>query len=478
MSSKKPVHGTAINEFPRSSPLRYDRNHDRVSIVLVGKYTQLADAYISVVKSLEHAALNINRKLDLHWIESEHLEESQRTSNPAVYHEAWKALCAASGILVPGGFGYRGAEGKISAIKWAREHKVPFLGMFVAWTVRDIMVYNVPPLAHPVALEGATSEEMDKEGKHQLIKFMPEIDPTTMGGTMRLGERKTIFTESGKGSLARKLYHNRDRIRERHRHRYEVNTDFKATLEAKGMRFVGQDESAERMEIIELSEELNHPFFLGVQYHPEFLSRPLRPSPPYLGLLLAASGLLDEYLDQLGKSRKSQLETSSNHVFSSTNGSQAVPHSLNGTSGLSEKTNSPSALSSAIDGHWPSDQPSSRSLSPNGADVLRQGSLYRNPSFPPDFNTEASDDDTLETLAATLAVSPTKSVSLPSADGIPFKYSNGEALPGKVGLPESAEEAGADHGRHKLEKMGLALPEPIAIVGGGAGRLQLANSHT
>ncbi|KXS15168.1 CTP synthase [Gonapodya prolifera JEL478] len=463
----------------RTLASKYDRAQDHVSIVLVGKYTQLSDAYISVVKSLEHAALAINRKLDLHWIESEHLEESQRIENPTVYHDAWKALCHASGILVPGGFGKRGSEGKIAAIKWARERNVPFLGVCLGMQMAVIeFARNV------CGIKDATSEEIDedkdnKEGKHHIIKFMPEIDPTTMGGTMRLGERKTIFTEAGKDSVARKLYHGRDRIRERHRHRYEVNTDYRALIEEKGMRFVGQDEAAERMEIIELDPALKHPFFLGVQYHPELLSRPLRPSPPYLGLLLAASGMLQEYLDQLGKSKASAK------LDASTNGSKSDASDKVAQDSKLPHLSSPDAVANHSDvpkrSQSPSVMTSDEHAGTNGnlpPMPHRQGSLYRNPSFPPDFNTEPSDEDTFETLAATLAASPSKGaamspnglpmISAPSVVPIELEKSHHDKTEEQISQEKREEQA-------MQEKLGLALPQPIVIVGGGAGRQLLAS---
>lgn len=226
---------------------RYERLHDFVSIVLVGKYTHLQDSYISVVKSLQHAALSCNRKLKLEWVEAEELEKSMQDQDPLKYHEAWKKVVGATGILVPGGFGNRGTEGKIAAVKWARENKVPFLGICLGLQVAVIeFARNV------CGFSGANSAELDKTTAHPVVVFMPEISKTHMGGTMRLGSRETIFTDSSAGSVTRKLYGGAATIYERHRHRYEVNPEYVERLEAKGLNFIGRDSKGERMIILEL----------------------------------------------------------------------------------------------------------------------------------------------------------------------------------------------------------------------------------
>ncbi|KAJ2612254.1 CTP synthase ura7 [Coemansia sp. RSA 1365] len=264
---------------------------DQTTIAIVGKYTNLADSYISVVKALEHAALNVNRQVKINWVEASDLEESSMHSDPLKYHEAWQHLCAADGILVPGGFGERGVEGKVLAAKWAREHSLPYLGICLGLQVAVIeFARNV------CGMTDAHSAEFREECKTPAVVFMPEIDRTTMGGTMRLGSRPTKFqdTEFARTSKIKKLYGGVDEVHERHRHRYEVNPEIVEELEANGLRFVGRDaETGERMEIFELA---NHPYYVAAQYHPEYLTRPLSPSPPFLGLLLAASGQLDAYL--------------------------------------------------------------------------------------------------------------------------------------------------------------------------------------
>ncbi|KAJ2827525.1 CTP synthase ura7 [Coemansia erecta] len=274
-------------EFAR----RRARDLDETTIAIVGKYTYLADSYISVVKALEHAALNVKRKIKINWVEASDLEQQTMHKDPLKYYEAWQHLCAADGILVPGGFGERGVEGKVLAAKWAREHKLPYLGICLGMQVAVI------EFARSVCgMTNAQSAEFRENCEMPAIVFMPEIDRTTMGGTMRLGSRPTKFQDSefARASAIKKLYGRADEVHERHRHRYEVNPEIVKELEAKGMHFVGRDaETGERMEILELED---HPYFVGAQYHPEYLTRPLSPSPPFLGLLLAASGQLDAYL--------------------------------------------------------------------------------------------------------------------------------------------------------------------------------------
>uniref|UniRef100_A0AAQ4PKV7 CTP synthase n=1 Tax=Gasterosteus aculeatus aculeatus TaxID=481459 RepID=A0AAQ4PKV7_GASAC len=213
------------------------------------------------------------------YIDSASLEPSTLTEEPVKYHEAWQKLCSADGILVPGGFGVRGTEGKIHAINWARKQKKPFLGVCLGMQLavcefaRNTLVFMWP--------------------KSMPVIDMPEHNPGQMGGTMRLGKRRTIFKTNS--SVLRKLYGDAEYVDERHRHRFEVNPELKSHFEEKGFRFVGQDVEGERMEVIELDD---HPYFVGVQYHPEFTSRPIKPSPPYLGLLLAAAGKLPSYLQK------------------------------------------------------------------------------------------------------------------------------------------------------------------------------------
>ncbi|KAG0233380.1 CTP synthase ura7 [Actinomortierella wolfii] len=266
-----------------------ERLHDTVTIALVGKYTNLQDSYASVVKALEHASLNCRKKLIIKWIEASDLEPETETTNPFKYYEAKADLCSAQGILVPGGFGGRGVEGKIIAAKHARERNIPYLGICLGLQIAVIeFARNVCGIAD------ADSAELNENTPSPVVVFMPEISKTHLGGTMRLGIRPTVFQPNTENSKIRKLYGGVESVEERHRHRYEINPEMVGQFEAKGLQFVGKDETGQRMEIVELA---NHPFFLGVQYHPEYLTRPLKPSPPFLGLILAASGELDAYLN-------------------------------------------------------------------------------------------------------------------------------------------------------------------------------------
>lgn len=252
-----------------------------VTIAMVGKYTDLSDAYLSVIKSLQHAAMKVERKLMINWIEASHLENEWKTNNNEEWASAWNLLESSDGVLVPGGFGDRGIEGKILAVKHARENNVPFLGICLGLQVAAIeFCRNV------LGMEDANSTEFDNNPGTAAVIFMPEISKTHLGGTMRLGSRPTIW-QTDKSKI-RKLYGEGKSVDERHRHRYEINPDLVDAIENSGLIFVGKDETGQRCEIFELN---NHPYFVGVQYHPEFKSRPGKPSPPFLGLLMAASNI-------------------------------------------------------------------------------------------------------------------------------------------------------------------------------------------
>ncbi|KAK9454694.1 CTP synthase N-terminus-domain-containing protein [Dipodascopsis uninucleata] len=267
----------------------HDRMFETVNIALVGKYTNLKDSYISVVKALEHSALKCQRKLNIQWVEATDLESSGSESNRVNFHKAWHEVCSADGILVPGGFGVRGTEGMIAACKWARENKVPYLGICLG-----LQIAVIEYARSVLGMKDATSEEMIKEPlENPIVVFMPEISKSHLGGTMRLGLRPTKFQEGTEWSKIRKLYGGSDTVMERHRHRYEINPKIVPALEEAGLNFVGKDEAGERMEILELTD---HPFFVGTQFHPEYLSRVLDPSKPYLGFLAASSGVLDKLI--------------------------------------------------------------------------------------------------------------------------------------------------------------------------------------
>ncbi|CAH3018310.1 unnamed protein product, partial [Porites evermanni] len=266
---------------------REERLLDEVKIALVGKYTKLEDAYISVLKALKHASLHCNKRLNVVWVEAENLEKDVQERDPVKYHEAWQKLCSCDGILVPGGFGKRGAEGKMAAAEWGRKMKKPYLGICYGMQLAVIEFSR-----NVLGWKGANTTENEPDTTYPVVIEMPEHNPGQLGGTMRLGRRRTVFSETHE-SKTRKLYKNASFVEERHRHRYEVNPTYVKQLEENGMLFVGKDVEGERMEIMELKD---HPYFVGVQYHPEYISRPVRPSPPYLGLILAAINKLPQYI--------------------------------------------------------------------------------------------------------------------------------------------------------------------------------------
>ncbi|KAF2951471.1 hypothetical protein DAI22_01g264700 [Oryza sativa Japonica Group] len=265
---------------------KFDKLKATVKIAMVGKYTGLSDSYLSVLKALLHASVAMGRKLVVEWVPSCDLEDSAAKETPEAHKKAWKLLKGAEGILVPGGFGDRGVQGKILAAKYARENNVPYLGICLGMQIAVIDF-----ACSIMKLPGANSTEFDPDTMSPCVIFMPEGSKTHMGATMRLGSRRTYFHATACKSA--KLYGNARFVDERHRHRYEVNPEMVPEFEKAGLSFVGKDESGRRMEIIELP---SHKFFIGVQFHPEFKSRPGKPSPLFLGLIAAASGQLETLL--------------------------------------------------------------------------------------------------------------------------------------------------------------------------------------
>ncbi|KAM3716213.1 CTP synthase [Dirofilaria immitis] len=327
-----------------------DSFQEEVKIALVGKYVEIPDAYASLNKALRHSAIHAKRQLVISYIHSEHLEETDDSEHMLDYDCAWETIKQCHGIVVPGGFGGRGIEGKIAACKYARENNIPFLGICLG------MQCAVIEFARNVCgIKNANSTEFDKAvvAEQQVVIDMPEHkgDEKGMGGTMRLGLRDTVFLTNN--CKLRKLYDAR-KISERHRHRYEVNPRIVPKLSRAGLLFVGMgtDENGThmngsvssyaslmklaksdttktkeehgyetsnaqereallskiedlcgignetgvtsvRMEIFELQ---GHPYFVGVQFHPEYLSHPLQPSPPFFGLICAATGQLESFL--------------------------------------------------------------------------------------------------------------------------------------------------------------------------------------
>lgn len=260
---------------------------EEIVIAVVGKYTGFTDSYKSIVKALKHATMEAGLKPTIQWIESSLLEQPELEKGA----EAWTRLKAAHGVLVPGGFGDRGIEGKILAANFCRISKRPYLGICVGLQTAVIeFARNV------LGWENANSQEFDEATPHPVVVFMPETaSEKNMGGTMRLGARDTFIKDPK--SMASRLYGGKPVISERHRHRYEVNPALVPQLQAAGLRFSGQDDQGQRMEICELPD---HPFFFGVQYHPEFRSRLAAPAPAFLGLILASSGKLEKRLEADG----------------------------------------------------------------------------------------------------------------------------------------------------------------------------------
>lgn len=239
----------------------------KVTIGLVGKYVSLQDAYLSVAESLKHAGYQFMKDIDIRWIDSSEVNDD----NAAEY------LSDVDGILVPGGFGFRASEGKISAIKYAREQQIPFFGICLG-----MQLATVEYARHVVGLEGAHSAELDPNTPYPVIDLLPEQkDIEDLGGTLRLGLYPCTIQE---GTLAEKIY-GKTEVEERHRHRYEFNNEYREQLEAAGMIFSGTSPDGRLVEMVELKE---HPFFIACQFHPEFLSRPNRPQPIFKSFIEAA----------------------------------------------------------------------------------------------------------------------------------------------------------------------------------------------
>lgn len=298
-----------------------------VLIGIVGKYTHLHECYLSIIKALNHAEMNAGIRMKIVWIEASdlegcHLEDvsggecnggvgygsngseaeaeasatkggsseasETLTSGTKKEEDAWAKMRSLDGIIIPGGFGARGTEGKIMACRFGRERKIPLLGICLGFQLS--VVEHCRSL---LGMKDANSVEFDQGTKEKVVIFMPEIEKNKMGGNMRLGARLTKFSD--RESKSWKLYqewnkllqsdNGSDMVLERHRHRYEINPEIVDEISTNGLRFVGRDESGERMEILERSD---HPYYVACQYHPEFLSRPLHPSPLFVGLLRAA----------------------------------------------------------------------------------------------------------------------------------------------------------------------------------------------
>lgn len=247
---------------------KYDK---KVTIAVVGKYVALQDAYISITESLRHAAVANEAELDIHWVNAEEIEADDTDMD--------KIMAGVDGILVPGGFGNRGIEGKIKAIQYAREHKIPFFGICLGMQCAVIEFAR-----HVCGMADANSSEFNPNSTHPVIDLMPEqLDVEDLGGTMRLGLYPCkVYPDT----LTSKAY-NAELIYERHRHRYEFNNAFREEIVGKGLVLGGTLPNGRLVEIVELPES-EHPWFLGAQFHPEFKSRPTNPHPLFRDFVGAA----------------------------------------------------------------------------------------------------------------------------------------------------------------------------------------------
>ena len=268
-----------VSEIKREKPI--------VNVALVGKYVELHDAYMSVREALKHAALSLGCEVNLSWVHSSDLEKGR----------GWDILEIVDGIVVPGGFGSRGTEGKIQTARYARENKVPYLGLCLGM---QLMVVDLARFA--LGGDDVNSSEFDRSTPHPVIDLMPDQKGIAdMGGTMRLG---LYPCELQPGSIAAQAYQENS-IQERHRHRFEFNNAYREILESAGLRYSGLSPDGRLVEIAELSD---HPFMLGTQFHPEFLSRPNRPHPLFVAFLKAVQERAELKLNEAEKGGETSAE--------------------------------------------------------------------------------------------------------------------------------------------------------------------------
>ncbi|MCK4975769.1 MAG: CTP synthase, partial [Anaerolineales bacterium] len=268
-----------VSEIKREKPI--------VNVALVGKYVELHDAYMSVREALKHAALSLGCEVNLSWVHSSDLEKGR----------GWDILEIVDGIVVPGGFGSRGTEGKIQTARYARENKVPYLGLCLGM---QLMVVDLARFA--LGGDDVNSSEFDRSTPHPVIDLMPDQKGIAdMGGTMRLG---LYPCELQPGSIAAQAYQENS-IQERHRHRFEFNNAYREILESVGLRYSGLSPDGRLVEIAELSD---HPFMLGTQFHPEFLSRPNRPHPLFVAFLKAVQERAELKLNEAEKGGETSAE--------------------------------------------------------------------------------------------------------------------------------------------------------------------------
>ncbi|EAN33123.2 CTP synthase [Theileria parva strain Muguga] len=271
-------------------PIEYSLEHwsrfcenpenESVTVGIVGKYSASTDSYLSVLNALKHSSLECNLKLNIKWVDYSQFEDY----NSEKFKSHFKDL---DGVLIPGGFGTRGFKGKKMAVRYCRLNKVPFLGICLAL---QLTVVDVAEEFEPKACHGEDSKSPEK---YHVVTLMPEFSgKDKKGGTMRLGALETKLV---KGTLIYSLYDQNETIVERHRHRYQVNPAYEEPLAKHGVVFSGRDPAKGRVSVVELKD---HPFFLCTQFHPEYKSTPITPSPPYLGFILACKNRLKERLEK------------------------------------------------------------------------------------------------------------------------------------------------------------------------------------
>jgi CTP synthase len=258
---------------------RIGKARKEITLAVTGKYTAVRDAYASIIKAGEHCGVHLGVNVNFKWIDTTAVDPSTVS----------KRLADCHGIIVPGGFGVRGTEGKIECIRYARENKVPYLGLCLGFQMAVIeFARNV------CGMPDANSTEFEKECKHAVIDILPDQKQIEgLGGNMRLGGKEILLKA---GTMAAAIFENAGSIRLRFRHRYEVDPQYIPMLEAHGMIFSGKHPTQPIMQILELPRE-THPFFVGTQAHPELTSRPLRPQPMFMALCKAAM----EYAEHAGK---------------------------------------------------------------------------------------------------------------------------------------------------------------------------------
>lgn len=286
VSDSKKVEGEKRKKEWELFVKRSQSSKEEVKIAIIGKYFDtgdfvLSDSYLSVIEAVKHASYALNKKPVISWVNSGDFEVEGNNKESDVLKKL-KTLSGYDGVIVPGGFGSRGINGKLEAIRYVREHKIPYLGICYGMQLAVIEYAN-----HITKIEGATSKELDDTAKHQVITIMEsqkeKIKKAVYGGSMRLGSYPAKLK---KGTIVAGLYGSLE-VSERHRHRYEVNNQYISDIEKSGLVFSGTSPDGDLMEFIELPKTI-HPFFVGTQAHPEFKSSPINPHPLFLGLIQAS----------------------------------------------------------------------------------------------------------------------------------------------------------------------------------------------